>query len=170
MAIGMALPFFTMQIPQIGSMLLPMHIPVLVCGLICGWQCGGIVGFILPLFRYAVFGMPPMPSCISMAFELAAYGIIAGFLYEHSRWKCIVSLYRALITAMLGGRIVWGMVQILLVGMTGEAFTWKMFMAGAFINAIPGIILQLVLIPALMLALDRTGIVHFQKETGKTVR
>ncbi len=168
MAIGMVLPFLTGQIPQIGSMLLPLHIPVLVCGLVCGWQYGGIIGFVLPLFRYVLFGMPPMPNCIAMAFELAAYGAIAGFLYEHSRWKCIVALYRSLIAAMIGGRIIWGIVRILMIGVAGEAFTWQMFMAGAFFNAIPGIILQLVFIPALMIALDRTGIVHFQKETHKT--
>lgn len=167
-AIGMVLPFFTGQIPQIGSMLLPLHIPVLVCGLVCGWQYGGMIGFVLPLFRYILFGMPPMPNCIAMAFELAAYGSIAGFLYEHSRWKCIVALYRSLIAAMIGGRIIWGIVRILMIGVAGEAFTWQMFMAGAFFNAIPGIILQLVFIPALMIALDRTGIVHFQREKNKT--
>lgn len=167
MAVGMVLPFLTGQIPQIGSRLLPLHIPVLLCGLVCGWQYGGIIGFVLPLFRYVLFGMPPMPNCIAMAFELAAYGFIAGFLYGHSRWKCIVALYRSLITAMIGGRIIWGMVQVLMLGVSGEAFTWQMFLAGAFFNAIPGIILQLVFIPAVMIALDRTGVVHFQKESKR---
>ena len=167
LGIGMVLPFFTGQIPQVGGMLLPMHLPVLICGLICGWPYGGIVGFILPLFRYILFGMPPMPNGLAMAFELASYGMIAGFLYNHSRWQCIVSLYRSLIAAMLGGRIVWGAVRIIMTGVAGEAFTWQMFMAGAFLNAIPGIILQLVLIPSLMLALDRTGVVHFRREAGK---
>lgn len=169
MAIGLALPFFTGQIPQIGNMLLPMHLPVLVCGLVCGWQYGGVVGFVLPLFRYVLFGMPPMPNGIAMAFELAAYGAIAGFLYGHSRWQCIVALYRSLIAAMLGGRVIWGIVRILMIGVSKEAFTWQMFMAGAFFNAIPGILLQLSLIPALMVALDRTGIVRFQKEAKKAV-
>lgn len=161
MAVGIVLPFFTGQIPQIGSMLLPMHLPVLLCGLICGWQYGGIVGFILPLLRSALFGMPPVLTAAAMAFELAAYGIIAGFLYGHSRWKCIIALYRSLIIAMIGGRIVWGVVRVLLTGVAGEAFTWKMFMTGAFVTAVPGIILQLVFIPAVMVALDRTGMVRF---------
>lgn len=169
MAIGMALPFFTGQIPQIGNMLLPMHLPVLVCGLVCGWQYGGVVGLLLPVFRYVLFGMPPMPNCIAMAFELAAYGAIAGFLYSRSKWQCIVALYRSLIAAMLGGRIIWGIVRILMIGASKEAFTWRMFMAGAFFNAIPGIILQLSFIPALMIALDRTGIVRFQKKESKTM-
>ncbi len=164
LAVGIVLPFFTGQIPQIGSMLLPMHLPVLVCGLICGWQYGGIVGFVLPLLRYVLFGMPPMPNGLAMAFELTAYGAISGFLYNRSRWQCIVSLYRSLIIAMIGGRVIWGIVRVVMLGMTGNAFTWQMFMAGAFLNAVPGIILQLVFIPALMVALNKTGLVRFRRE------
>ena len=165
MALGIVLPFFTGQIPQIGGMLLPMHLPVLLCGLLCGWQYGGLVGFVLPLLRYAMFGMPPIfPTGIAMAFELAAYGIIAGYLYNHSRWQCVISLYRSLIAAMIGGRIVWGVVRVLLTGVSGEPFTWQLFLSGAFLTAIPGIILQLVFIPVLMVALDRTGMVRFRRE------
>ena len=151
-------------------MLLPMHLPVIVCGLICGWQYGGIVGFMLPLLRYVLFGMPPMPNGLAMAFELAAYGAISGFLYNRSRWQCIVSLYRSLVIAMIGGRVIWGMVRVVMLGMTGNAFTWQMFMAGAFLNAVPGIILQLVFIPALMVALNKTGIVRFYREQKATVK
>lgn len=170
MAVGIVLPFFTGQIPQVGNMLLPMHLPVIVCGLICGWQYGGIVGFMLPLLRYVLFGMPPMPNGLAMAFELAAYGAISGFLYNRSRWQCIVSLYRSLVIAMIGGRVIWGMVRVVMLGMTGNAFTWQMFMAGAFLNAVPGIILQLVFIPALMVALNKTGIVRFYREQKATVK
>ena len=169
LAVGIVLTFFTGQIPQIGNMLLPMHLPVLVCGLICGWQYGGVIGFILPFLRYVLFAMPPMPNGIAMAFELASYGAIVGFLYNRSRWKCIVSLYRSLIIAMIGGRIVWGVVRVAMLGMMGNAFSWKMFMAGAFLNAIPGIVLQLVFIPALMLVLNKTGLVHFHKKEKKKV-
>ncbi len=168
-AVGIVLPFITGQIPQIGNMLLPMHLPVLVCGLICGWQYGGIVGFILPLLRYALFGMPPMPNGIAMSFELASYGMIVGFLYHHSKWQCIVSLYRSLITAMLGGRLVWGIVRAAMLGMMGNAFTWQMFMAGAFLNAIPGIIFQLIFIPVLMVTLNKTGLVRFQNHKKELI-
>ncbi|HKM33948.1 MAG TPA: ECF transporter S component [Lachnospiraceae bacterium] len=173
-AIGLVLPFFTGQIPQVGNMLLPMHFPVFLCGLICGWQYGLIVGFILPILRYFIFGMPILfPIGISMAFELATYGLVAGAVYGLSRWKCMISLYKALILAMISGRVVWGIVRICLLGLTQEAFTWKMFMAGALFNAIPGIILQFVLIPAIMIALDKTGMVHFsnhKKLKGETVK
>jgi len=170
LALGLVLPFLTGQIPQIGKMLLPMHLPVLLCGLICGWQYGGVVGFITPLLRYALFFAPPMPNALAMAFELAAYGIIAGFLYNHSRWQCVIALYRSLIAAMVGGRLVWAAVRVVMTGVAHVPFTWEMFIAGALLDAIPGIILQLVFIPALMVAMDRTGLVRFYKSEPSAVQ
>lgn len=168
LALGLILPFFTGQIPQIGSMLLPMHIPVLLCGLICGWQYGAAIGFVLPLLRYVLFGMPPIfPTGVAMAFELATYGLVVGVLYAHSHWKCIIALYRSLLAAMVLGRIVWGVAEVVLLGLSGKAFTWQLFLSGALLTAIPGIVLQLIFIPALMVALDRTGLVRFsRKETA----
>ena len=168
LAIGMVLPFLTGQIPQIGNMMLPMHIPVLLCGVICGWKYGAVLGFILPLIRYMVFGMPVLfPTGIAMAFEMLTYGLVIGLVYSLSRWKCIVSLYRALIAAMIAGRLVWAVAQMVLLGVSGGAFTMKMFLAGAFLNAVPGIIIQLVLIPAVMVALGRTGMVQFHSHNKK---
>ena len=164
LAIGIVLPFFTGQIPQIGRMLLPMHIPVILCGLICGGKGGAAVGFIMPLMRSAIFIMPTMyPDAVAMAFELAAYGFIVGFMYENARWHCIKSLYRCMVSAMIGGRIVWGIAMVALLGIGENGFTFGMFFAGAFANAIPGIILQLVFVPAMMLALDKTHLVPFGK-------
>ena len=167
MALGIVLPFFTGQIPQIGSMLLPMHLPVFLCGLICGWQYGAVVGFVLPLFRYALFGMPPLLTAIAMAFELMTYGLLSGWLYNRSRWKCIIALYRSLLIAMVGGRVVWGIVRVLMTGVAGEPFTWQLFLSGALLTAIPGIVLQLVFIPAVMVALDRTGLVRFTRSKAE---
>lgn len=167
LALGIVLPFFTGQIPQIGNMLLPMHLPVFLCGLICGWPYGLAVGFVLPLLRMVLFGMPQMPNAIAMALELAAYGGIAGFLYGRSRWQCVVALYRSLIAAMIGGRLVWAAVRVVMTGVASVPFTWQIFLTEALVNAIPGIILQLIFIPALMVALDRTGMVHFRRERAE---
>ena len=164
MALGFVLPFFTGQIPQIGNMLCPMHLPVLLCGFLCGWRYGLAVGFLLPLLRSAVLTAPPMfPTAVAMAFELAAYGFLSGFLYARSRWQCVVALYRCLIAAMIGGRIVWAAARVVLSGVSGQAFTWQMFLSGALLTAIPGILLQLAFIPAVMVALDRAGLVRFRK-------
>ena len=163
-ALGIVLPIFTGQLQQVGQMLLPMHIPVFLCGLICGWQYGAVVGFILPLMRSMMFGMPPIfPTATSMALELMTYGLVAGLLYGLSRHQCIIALYRSLVISMLAGRAVWGVAQLIFLNMQGNAFTWKAFMAGAFLNAVPGIAIQLVLIPAIMLALHKTGLVKFKQ-------
>ncbi len=168
LAAGLLLPFLTGQIKQIGNMLLPMHIPVILCGLICGWKYGLGVGFVTPLLRSLIFTRPAMyPDAIAMAFELATYGLVVGLLYTRSRWKCIISLYRSMIAAMIAGRIVWGVAEIFLLGLGENGFTWEMFMAGAFLKAFPGIILQLVFIPAMMLVLNKTGLVKFSKHHKK---
>ena len=158
LAIAMVLPFITGQIPEIGSMLCPMHIPVLLCGFMCGWPWGLAVGFIAPLLRSAVFGMPTLfPAAVAMAFELAVYGGMAGFLHQRLPRKKGVA-YAALILSMIAGRVVWGAVRVVLAGLSGSAFTWALFLAGAVTNAIPGIILQLVLIPILVIAMERAGL------------
>lgn len=153
-ALAIILPFATGQIPQIGSMLLPMHIPVLLCGFICGWKYGLAVGFIVPLLRSMMFGMPPMMTAIAMAFELAAYGVITGLLYKVLPGKK-VKVYISLIVAMIVGRIVWGLVSLVIYGITNAVFTWQIFIGGALLNAIPGIILQLIVVPALVLVIEK---------------
>ena len=121
LAAAYLLPFLTGQIQQIGKMLCPMHLPVLLCGMICGWQYGLAVGFIAPLLRSLIVGMPPMmPTAVAMAFELAAYGVIAGLLCR-ALSKKPAWIYVSLIGAMLGGRIVWGGVSYLLAGLTHRA-------------------------------------------------
>ena len=164
LALALVLPFLTGQIPQIGAMMTPMHFPVLLCGFLCGWQWGIAVGFSAPLLRSVLFGMPVMyPNAFAMAFELAAYGFFVGFLFSHAKWQCIKSLYRCLIMSMLLGRAVWGVVMTVILGLGADGFTLTAFLTSAFINAIPGIIAQLVLIPGIMLALNRTHLVHFKK-------
>lgn len=158
LALGLVLPFLTGQIPEIGKMLLPMHIPVLLCGFICGGPWGLLVGFITPLFRSAVFGMPVMmPMAVGMAFELATYGYVAGLLHKKLPEKNLF-LFVSLIGAMIAGRVVWGIVSLVLYGVMGDGFTMKMFIGGALLNAIPGIILQLIMIPAIIIALKKAKV------------
>ena len=158
LAIAMVLPFITGQIPEIGSMLCPMHIPALLCGFMCGWPWGLAVGFIAPPLRSVLFGMPAMvPGAVAMAFELAVYGGMAGFLYKVLPRRKAVT-YAVLLISMIAGRIVWGAVRVVLAGLSGSTFTWALFLAGAFTNAVPGIILQLVLIPILVIAMERAGL------------
>ena len=157
LALCLVLPFLTGQIPQIGSMLSPMHIPVLLCGFLCGPLWGAVVGITAPLLRSVLFGMPRLfPTAIAMCFELCAYGFFAGFLYRRmpkKPWR----VYAALICAMILGRLVWGAAQFVLLNASGSAFTLQAFMAGALFNAVPGIILHIVLIPILVKAVEKAG-------------
>jgi riboflavin transporter FmnP len=163
-ALGLVLPFLTGQIPTIGQMLLPMHLPIFLCALICGWKYGLAVGIILPVLRSMLFTIPPMyPMALSMAFECGAYGFVAGFLYEKTTTQSLKTVYTSMLPAMLVGRIVWGVAMALLLGFRGGSFGFKAFIAGAFVNAVPGIILQLILIPLIMVALDKAGVVSFRR-------
>ena len=160
LALCMMLPFLTGQIPQIGSALSPMHIPVLLCGFVCGWPYGMAVGFIAPLLRFALFGMPPIfPTGIAMALELATYGLMTGILYKMLPKK-IPYIYFTLVSSMLAGRVIWGLVRFLIAGFQNTAFTFNVFMAGAFINAVPGIILHIILIPIIIIALQKAKLME----------
>ena len=101
--------------------------------------------------------MPPFLTAVGMSFELAAYGAATGFFYQklqNSKARIIISL----LIAMVAGRLVWGAVSMFIYGVSGTAFTWQIFIAGAVLKAIPGIILQLILIPVLMFALEKAGV------------
>ena len=155
LALCLALPFLTANIPEIGNALCPMHIPVFLCAFVCGpwWAMG--VGAMAPLVRFLLVGMPPLfPTGLAMCFELAAYGLIAGLMYARLPKKTQY-IYVSLLCAMLGGRIVWGVARVLMSGVSGAAFTWAAFMAGAFTNAIPGMVVHILLIPVIVLALRR---------------
>ena len=156
LALAYVAPFLTGQIPEIGSMLCPLHIPVLLCGFVCGPAWGLAVGFIAPLFRALTLGIPPLfPTAVCMAFELATYGLVAGLLHKAlPRKKPFI--YVSLLSAMLIGRLVWGAAMLICLNVNGGAFTFAAFVAGAFTNAIPGILLQIILIPILIMLFDKT--------------
>ena len=155
LAMAFIMPFLTGQIPQIGSMLCPMHIPVLLCGFFCGAPWGIGVGFIAPLLRSITLGMPPMfPKAFCMAFELATYGFIAGFLYNKLPKKKI-NVYVSLISAMVIGRLVWGFVMFGCMGFDISQFGLSAFLTGAVLNAIPGIVIQIIFIPIVVIALEK---------------
>ena len=155
LALAYIMPFLTGQIPEVGSMLCPLHIPVLLCGFICGAPWGLVVGFVAPLLRSFMLGMPPMfPTAVCMAFELATYGVVTGVFNKMLAGKKL-RVYISLIAAMIVGRVVWGLVSIVIYGVTNAAFTWQIFIGGALLNAIPGIVLQLIVVPVLVMAVEK---------------
>lgn len=155
LAIAFVLPFLTGQIPQVGAMLCPMHIPVLLCGFFCGWPWGLIIGLLAPLLRSLTLGMPPLfPTAVCMAFELATYGAVVAFLHRYLPKKKI-SIYISLLLAMLAGRVIWGIAMFVCMGLSGGEFGFYAFLSGAVINALPGIAVQIILIPLLVIMLEK---------------
>lgn len=163
LALCYTLPFLTGQIQQIGNMLCPMHIPVLLCGFLCGWGWGLGVGFIAPLLRSLTLGMPVLfPSALCMAFELCAYGAFSGLLHRLLPRKKPY-IYVSLLSSMLIGRVIWGVSMLICTGIKGSGFTFGAFIAGAFTNAFPGIIIQIVLVPILIIILENPKVLNLNE-------
>ena len=162
LALCMVLPFITGQVPQIASMISPMHIPVFLAGYVCGPVWALLVGFVAPILRSMLFGMPAMvPNAFAMAFELAAYGFFAGLFFGLFPKKTPF-IYISLVLAMLLGRVVWGFATFCILGFLGNEFTFEAFMAGAFIKAVPAIIIHIVLIPLIVMALKKAKLLYYQ--------
>ena len=170
LALAVMMPRVAGLIPDIGKTLNLMHIPVLLCGFLCGWSWGLVVGFTAPLLSSLLNGMPGIfPDATVMAFELATYGALSGLLYmllPKKKW----SIYISLIVAMLAGRIVYGIVYLLLTSLglvkindALLAFVW----VRAFAKPVLGIILQIVLVPLLVMALERGRLILNNRRTAK---
>jgi thiamine transporter ThiT len=156
LAVGLVLPFITGQIPAIAKVISPMHIPVLICGLAVGWPYGLVIGLVTPLLRSLLFGMPALfPNAVSMAFELAAYGLVSGLVCAAFPEKNLKSVYISLVAAMLAGRVVMGLVNAVLYRFLGTPYGFREFFAAGFVNALPGIIIHLLLIPPIVLAIEK---------------
>ena len=161
LAVGLVLPFLTGQIPTLGKVISPLHIPALICGLTCGPLWGAVLGLILPPLRSLLFGMPAMiPTGLRMAFELMAYGLLGGLLYPllRSRLKAgshLPAILLAMVIAMIGGRLVGGAAQAIILGATGGSYTFAAFVAAYFVNTAVGALIHLVLVPAIVLALEK---------------
>lgn len=152
-ALCVVLPIAFHAIPNAGSIMLPMHIPVLLCGMVCGWPYGLICGLMGPALSSLITGMPPAAMLPAMMVECAVYGMVSGLLlkFVHTK-KLHLDLYIALVGAMLAGRIVAGIAKALLFS---PGITMVVWIASSFVTALPGIIIQLVVIPLLVSLLMR---------------
>ena len=162
--LAFVLPFATGQIPQIGNMLCPMHLPVMMCGYLCGPVWGAVVGLVAPLLRGLLVGQPTpfVPRAIAMAAELCAYGLSVGLLgywlraaASRNKRTAMAAAYLSLVGSMVFGRVVWGLTQYGLAVAMNSAFLWADFWTRGVVNAVPGIILQLILFPTLTPVLAR---------------
>lgn len=157
-AMCLVLPMAFHTVQNAGAIFLPMHIPVLLCGLICGWQYGLICGLTGPLISSLITGMPAMAILPSMMVELAVYGLVCGAMMKFVKTKSTyVDLYISLVTALILGRIVSGAAKALIFNV--GKYSLKMWVTGSFITALPGLIIQLVLIPTVVYALMHARVI-----------
>lgn len=158
-ALGVVLPQALHAVPNAGNVLLPMHIPVLLCGLCCSWSYGLGCGILTPLMSHLISGMPPAAVLPAMICELAAYGLISGLTAKYIRTgKRTIDIYIQLISAMLIGRVVYGIANALI--FRAGAYSMEVFLTAAFVTALPGIVIQLVLLPALILILEKANVLE----------
>lgn len=158
LALGLVLPLITGQIPQIGKMLLPMHIPVLLCGMVCGAPYGAVCGLLGPMLSSVLTGMPTAALMPAMMVECAAYGLTTGLMLCLVRTgKTYADLYLSLVAAMLIGRLVSGVTKALFF-MAGQ-YTMQAWIAASFVTALPGIVLQLAVVPSIVYYLMRAGLI-----------
>lgn len=157
-ALCVVLPIAFHTIPNAGSILCPMHIPVLLCGLICGWYYGLLCGIAGPILSSVLTSMPPMAILPCMAIELAVYGIVTGIMMKviHTK-KLYADLYVSLIVALVCGKIIAGIAKALVFSPGG--YSIAVWATSYFVTALPGIAIQLALIPSIIVALDRAKVI-----------
>lgn len=157
-ALCVVLPQAFHAIPNAGSIYLPMHIPVLLCGLICGWPYGLLCGLAGPALSALITGMPPAAVLPGMMVECGVYGLAAGLLMQLVRTKRLYAdLYISLVAAMLLGRVVSGAAKALI--FSAGSYSMASWVAGSFVTALPGIIIQLALLPSIVYALMRARLI-----------
>ena len=156
-ALCVVVPMAFHVIPNAGTVMLPMHIPVLLCGLVCGWQYGLLCGILGPLVSSVLTGMPPAAMLPGMMVECGMYGCVGGLMMEYIHTGSLYAdLYISLPVAMLMGRVISGIVKALILT-PGLSFTaWA---TASFVTALPGISIQLILLPTLIVALTRAGLI-----------
>ncbi|MGI6574388.1 MAG: ECF transporter S component [bacterium] len=146
-ALGVLLPM-TVHITGVGgTILLPMHIPIFFAGVILGPSLAVLVGVLTPIISTLLTGMPPvapMPMLQLMIVELAVYGWAMGYLCRILR----LNIWLALLGAMIAGRIALGLAVVVIAPLFIAApINPIVYLQGAIVTGLPGIILQLLIVP-----------------------
>ncbi|MEZ5357892.1 MAG: ECF transporter S component [Candidatus Zixiibacteriota bacterium] len=151
LALSILFPIAFHQFGLGGRIFLPMHIPVLLAGAIVGPAAGFLTGLLAPSLSFMLTGMPPSYAVPLMTCELVLYGIIMGYFYR----KLKLNIYVALILALIAGRIGFA-AGLFLLGLVIELpYGVKEYFTGAVLAGLPGIAIQIVFIPPLVLSIVR---------------
>ena len=164
-ALGVIFPqlFHFVGGPTAGKMFLPMHIPVLLAGFVAGPIVGVITGFLTPILSFLLTGMPGVPMLYLMLFELSAYGLFTGLFYQ----KLKLNVFISLVCGMLAGRVFYGLAIIILNQIFAMNLPKQITVIGAVVSGVPGIILQLLFVPAIILILERGRLIESNRNIKK---
>ena len=154
LALGIILPMVIHMSGIDGAIFLPMHIPVLISGFLLGPALGFIVGIISPIINNFITGMPPVPTLWIMLVELSIYGLVSGYLYRKVRMTLIPSLIISMIVGRIGAVL---MVTILGLGFGVPVPPVDIYIKGITLTALPGIIIQIILIPMIIKAYEKNN-------------
>lgn len=160
LALAFVLPYLTGNIPEFGSLLLPMHLPAFLCGFLCGPFWGMAMGFVAPILRSLTLGMPPsMVMAVPMAFELAAYAGVCGWIFyllkEKTQISTLAATYFALVPALVLGRLVYALAKAAITLSRVDVAALAPYIFESIATALPGVAVQLTLIPVILLAVER---------------
>ena len=151
--IGIVLPIF-FHAAGLGPVFLPMHIPVMLSGYFLPIPLALAVGIFTPILSSLLTGMPPiLPVPPYMIFESATYAFLTSLLYR----KMKLNVYVSLIPSMIGGRVVSGLtVWVMLTFFSVKLPIFFVFMYSSFLKGLPGVIVQIILIPLLVKFVERS--------------
>ena len=151
-AFGLILPVIFHFFSAAGAIFLPMHIPVLLAGFCLGSRGGFLVGLLTPILSSLLTSMPPLfPVMPIMAVELAVYGLTAGYFYRNNRLKILTALF----LAMLAGRSAAMLGAFILLNLLDIQLSPLYYLTGAIITGLPGIVIQFLVIPILVMRLEK---------------
>ena len=152
----------------LGSILSPMHIPVLLCGLLCGGWYGLLCGIIGPVVSSLVGGMPQFPMLVRMVPELCVYGLACGLSMKYIRTGSVAGdVYISMGISMLAGRIVGGIATAIFYAVTSGVYSIALWATGYFVESLPGIVAHLIFVPLLVITLEKAKLIpaRYQKAT-----
>jgi riboflavin transporter FmnP len=161
LAAGILLPqvFHSIGGPAAGGVFLPMHIPVLVAGLLLGPFYGAVIAVVTPVVSFLCMGMPPAAKLPFMVLELVGYGAVSGLLYSR-KWN----LYLSLVVAQMSGRAVYALSLLMGAYILRLPVPQVAVVGTAIVTGLPGIVIQLVFVPAVVILVRR--VIRFDARDG----
>jgi len=157
MALGLTLPM-AFHAVGLGSKFTPMLLPLLLNGFLSplGWAV--LIGGLTPLVSSLTTGMPPLypPVAVVMSVECMVLAATARFVYCATRGR----VWPAAVAAVVCGRAVSLSLSWLVASYLD--LPQRLSVAASFVQGLPGIALQLSVVPLIVVLIHRRGGLLFE--------